>query len=69
MKYANGKAMITSVTVTAAASPIVRPAIRQYVWSCQSVRKFPSPQVWTILPLSGSSAQNAEMNSTASAAT
>ena len=69
MKYANGNATTAVVTVTAAAIPIVRPAIRQYVWSCQSVRKFPSPQVWTILPLSGSSAQNAEMNSTASAAT
>ena len=29
MKYANGKAITMSVIVTAPASPIVRPAIRQ----------------------------------------
>jgi hypothetical protein len=46
----------------------VRAAIRQYVCSFQSVRKLSKPHRWTISPVNGSSAQNAEMKRTPRAA-
>ena len=63
MKYANGNASTASVTVTAAAIPIVRSAIVRYVGSLKIVRKLSSVQSCTSLPVNESTLQNAEMNS------
>ena len=62
MKKASGKASTASVSVTAAAIQSVRKAIRQYVWSCQSVLKFVHDQAWTTLPVNESTCQNADTN-------
>src|SRR4051794_28681605 len=48
--------------------PIVRSAIVRYVGSLTSVWKLSSVKEWTILAVKSSSRQNAEMNSTMSAA-
>ena len=58
------------MTVTAAAMPIVRPAILRYVpleWRMSL--KLLSVQTWTILPVNASTCQKAEMNSAPSAPT
>ena len=57
-----------SVTVTAAAIPIVRSAIVLYAGVSISVSKFVSVQLWTILPLNESTVHSAETNSSTSAA-
>ena len=59
MKYASGKARIASVTVTAAAIPIVRPAIRRYVGSLRLkiARYWSSVHVWTIAAVNESLVQ------------
>ena len=67
-KNANGSARIASVTVTAAAIPIVRNAIVRYTGTFTSVSKLPSVQWWISLPVNGSTVHSAEMNSTTSAA-
>ena len=67
-KKANGSASTASVTVTAAAMPIVRSAIVRYVPTEKSVLKLSSVHVWTRLPVNESTLHSAEMNSTTSAA-
>src|SRR2546426_1971098 len=69
MKYANGKATTASVIVTTAAIPIVRSAMCRYAEPFQSVRKLSSVQCRTRSDVNGSTDQNAETNSAASAAT
>src|SRR3954447_17722242 len=69
MKYANGNAMITSVSVTANAMPIVRSATLRYVGSFQSVRKLSSVQLWMSCDVKTSTVQNDVTNSATSAAT
>ena len=66
MKYANGNASTVSVTVTAAAMPIVRSAIVRYALSSQSVRKLSTFQMWTISVVNASTDQNAETSSATS---
>ena len=68
MKYASGNARIASVTVTAAAIPAVRPAIRRYVGSAveKIVRKFSTFQMCWSLPVKESTVQNAETKRTES---
>jgi len=56
------------VTVTAAAIPIVRMAIVRYAGVLMSVSKLSRVQLWTILPLRGSTLQSADRNSRHSAA-
>ncbi len=60
MKNAIGKARIASVTVTAAAIPIVRAAMRRYVGSLSQkiVRYWSSVHVWTISAVNESLVQN-----------
>ncbi len=58
MKYANGNAMIASVTVTAAAMETVLNATVWYVEPCQSSRKLSSVQLWIVSDVNGSTVQN-----------
>src|SRR5918911_1143188 len=68
MKYANGKAITASVSVTAAAIPTVRYAMCRYVGSEKIVWKLSRFHACTIFPVNASRSQNADTNSTASAA-
>jgi hypothetical protein len=62
-------AVLVARSVTADAMPIVRRAIVRYVGSSHRVRKLSSDQVRTISLVNGSTDQNADTNSAASAAT
>jgi hypothetical protein len=68
MKYANGNASTASVTVTAAAIPIVRSAIERYADDSKIVLKFPRFQTCSISVVSELTCQNADTKRTTSAA-
>jgi hypothetical protein len=67
MKYANGNARTASVTVTAAAIPIVRSAIDLYAEDSKIVLKFESVHTCSISVVKGFTCQSAETNRTTSA--
>ena len=66
MKYASGNASTASVTVTAAAIPIVRSAIDRYALDSQIVRKLSRFQMCSISVVNGLTVQNDEMKSATS---
>src|SRR6267378_6757200 len=63
MKYANGKARAPSVTVTSAASPMVRPMISRYAGSLRMSRKLSRVQTSTICVVNVSMVQKAVISS------
>ena len=66
MKYANGKASTASVSVTAAAMPIVRSAIVRYALESISVRKLSRFQMCSMSVVNEFTVQNDEMKSATS---